>query len=121
MVNLQREALEKYMWHGKATVTAWGSYKDPITKITKQGEVIKYTDLPCKLSHKTFTATSTTGAGAIITKEVKLSLGNEYDIPAGSKITVTQNGITEDYTRSGKAAVFRAHQEIPLELFKEYA
>lgn len=121
MVNAQRKALEERMWHGRATVKAWESYKDPVTKITKQGEVTKYTDLPCKLSHKTFSATSNTGAGAIITKEVKLSLGNEYDIPAGCKITVTQNGITEEYTRSGKAAVFRVHQEVPLELFKGYA
>ncbi|MER2030949.1 MAG: hypothetical protein ABS903_17440 [Solibacillus sp.] len=47
--------------------------------------------------------------------------GNEYDIPSGSKIIVKQNGITESYTRSGKAAVFRMHQEIPLELFERYA
>lgn len=121
MVEAHRKALEKHMWNGRCVVKVWEEYEDPITFVTKHGEVTKYTELPCKLSHKTFTATSSTGAGAIITKEIKLSLGNEFDIPPGSKIIVTQNGITENYTRSGKAAVFRVHQEIPLELFKRYA
>jgi len=43
------------------------------------------------------------------------------DIPEGSKITVTQNGVTHDYERSGKPAVYSCHQEVPLELFKEWA
>lgn len=119
MVDAQRQALEKYMWKGRATVKVWEEYEDPVTFITKHGEVTKYLDIPCKLSHKTFTSTSSTGTGAIITKEIKLSLGNECEIPAGSKIIVTQNGITEEYTRSGQPAMFRVHQEIPLELFKE--
>lgn len=121
MVNVQRKALEEHMWHGRATVKVWEEREDPITFVTEHGEVMKYTDLPCKLSHKTFSATSPTGAGAVLTKEIKLSLGNEYDIPAGSKIIVTQNGITEEYTRSGVPAMFRVHQEIPLSLFRGYA
>lgn len=109
------------MWHGRAWVKIWEEHEDPVSFATEHGEVTKYEDVPCKLSHKTINATSPTGAGAILTKEIKLSLGNEYDIPAGSKIIVTQNGITEAYTRSGKAAMFRVHQEIPLELFRGYA
>ena len=38
-----------------------------------------------------------------------------------SKITVTQNGVTGDYARSGVPAVYVSHQEVTLELFKEYA
>lgn len=121
MVNAHRKALEQHMWHGRAMVKVWEEYEDPISFVTKHGEVTKYEDIPCKLSHKTFAATSSTGAGAVLTKEIKLSLGNEYDIPPGSKIIVTQNGITEEYTRSGKPAMFRVHQEIELELFKGWA
>lgn len=43
------------------------------------------------------------------------------EIPEGAKITVTQNGATKDYVRSGKSAVYSCHQEVPLELFKEWA
>ena len=121
MVDAQRKALEEHMWHGRAVVKVWEEYEDPLTWITDEGEVTKYEEVPCKLSHKTFTATINTGAGAVLTKEIKLSLGNEYDIPAGSKIIVPQNGITEEYTRSGVASKFRVHQEIPLELFRGYA
>ena len=41
--------------------------------------------------------------------------------PVMPKITVTQNGVTRDYERSGKPAVYTCHQEVPLELFKEWA
>ena len=32
-----------------------------------------------------------------------------------------KNGVTRDYERSGKSAVYSCHQEVPLELFKEWA
>ena len=47
--------------------------------------------------------------------------GIAVEIPEGSKITVTQNGVTCDYEQSGKAAVFTYHKEVPLELFREWA
>lgn len=120
MVTPRRKALEM-LWKGICTVYVWGEVEDPITHVSKPGEILKYENIKCKLSHKNLSATSQTGGPAIIAQQVKLSLGNEYDIPAGSKIIVTQNGITAAYTRSGKPGVFIDHQEIVLEPFKEYA
>ena len=54
-------------------------------------------------------------------QRVVLYIDPSVDIPEGSKITVTQNGMTRDYERSGKSAVYSCHQEVPLELFKEWA
>lgn len=120
MVSTRRKALEK-LWRGTCTVKAWQNVTDPNTFITTSKEVTLHTDLKCKLSHEKLTAASTTGGPAVITKHVKLSLGNEYDIPPGCKITVTQDGVTTHYTRSGKPGIFMDHQEIPLELFERYA
>ena len=120
MVSARRKALEK-LWRGTCTVIGWGEVKDPITHVTTHGEITLHENLKCKLSHEKLTSASSTGGPAIISKQVKLSLGNEYDIPAGCKITVTQNGKTADYTRSGEPAVFMDHQEIILELFKGWA
>ena len=58
---------------------------------------------------------------AQVAQSVVLYIDPSVDIPEGSKITVTQNGMTRDYERSGKSAVYSCHQEVPLELFKEWA
>ena len=58
---------------------------------------------------------------AQVAQSVVLYIDPSVDIPEGSKITVTQNGVTRDYERSGKSAVYSCHQEVPLELFKEWA
>lgn len=120
MVSARRKALEK-LWRGSCDVIGWGEVTDPNTYITTPGEIILHQGLKCKLSHEKLTAASSTGGPAIITKQVKLSLGNEYDIPAGCKIIVTQDGRTTEYTRSGEPGIFIDHQEIPLDLFKEWA
>ena len=39
----------------------------------------------------------------------------------GSKITVTQNGVTTDYASSGKPAVYETHQEVILELKEKWS
>ncbi|MED3803692.1 hypothetical protein P4562_17345 [Lysinibacillus xylanilyticus] len=120
MVSARRKALER-LWRGNCTVKAWRDAEDPVTHITKPKEVSLYNDLKCKLSHKTLTSSSSTGGPAIIAEQIKLSLGNEYEIPAGCKIIVTQDDVTEEYTRSGKPGIFMDHQEIVLMLFREYA
>ncbi|MEG6615384.1 hypothetical protein V6C27_02930 [Peptococcaceae bacterium 1198_IL3148] len=100
---------------------AWQEVKDPITHITRHEEITLYAGLKCKLSHEKLTVASNTGGPAVIAKNVKLSLGNEYEIPAGCKIIVTQDNVTTEYTRSGEPGIFMDHQEIRLELFKGYA
>lgn len=120
MVSVRRKALEK-LWNGTCDIIGYGEYEDPETFLTTHGEIALYEGLKCKLSHKNITATSNTGAGAIVAQQIKLSLGNEYEVPAGCKIIVTQNGKTAAYTRSGEPAVFIDHQEIVLDLFKGWA
>lgn len=120
MVSARRKALEM-LWRGNCTVKAWQEVEDPITHVTTPKEVTLYEDLKCKLSHEKLTSAFSTGGPAKIAEQIKLSLGNEYEIPTGCKMIVTQNNVTEEYTRSGKPGIFMDHQEIVLELFKEYA
>ena len=56
-----------------------------------------------------------------VSQSVVLFIAPEVEIPSGSKITVTQNGKTTDYCRSGESAVYTSHKEIALELFEDYA
>jgi hypothetical protein len=45
----------------------------------------------------------------------------EIHVKPGSKLTITQNGVTTEYKNSGEPALFDTHQEIILELFKGWS
>jgi hypothetical protein len=83
--------------------------------------VVVLENQPCKLSFKTLAATSQTESAANITQQTKLFISPDISINAGSKITVTQDGVTTDYTCSGVPAVYPTHQEVILELFEDFA
>lgn len=59
--------------------------------------------------------------GAAISQGTKLFTVPEIQIKPGSKIIVTQNGVTTVYSSSGVPAVYPTHQEVILELFEGWA
>ncbi|WP_313803271.1 hypothetical protein [Cytobacillus sp.] len=120
MVNVRRKAIER-LYKGTCTIKEFQPVKDPITHITSKKEVPVLENQPCKLSFEKQTSATNTNAPAIIAQSTKLFLAPEIVIKAGSKIIVSQNGKTIEYSRSGEAAVYMDHQEIALELFKGYA
>lgn len=120
MVSARRKAVE-LLYKGLCTVKVWKEVTDPITHVTKHEEVPLFTDQKCKLSYEKQTSTAPTGGPAVIAQTTKLFIAPELDIPAGSKIVVTQHGKTAEYARSGEPAVYMDHQEIQLEAFERYA
>lgn len=116
-----RSAFEKYHYDGTCTVSEWGKVKDRDTGLTKQGEVILLVDQPCHLSVESSSADVQTASAAQVSQSTKLFTAPDLAIKAGSKITVTQAGVTAMYTHSGKAAVYDTHQEIVLDLFEKFA
>ncbi len=116
-----RSAFEKYHYDGTATVSEWSKVKDKESGLTKQGEVILLENQPCHLSKEKDAAVSQSVSAAQVSQTVKLFIAPDIQIKAGSKITVTQAGITAIYTHSGKAAVYDTHQEILLDLFERFA
>lgn len=112
----------KSLWRGKCTVT--GRNNDTTDENTGRvvvGEVDTYTDEPCRISFDTVNATQPENNAANIVQSITLFIDRAVVIPEGSKITVTQNGATAVYEKSGKPAVYSTHQEIPLEIFKGWA
>lgn len=97
-------------------VTEYQSVKDPVTHITRTEKVVVLDNQPCKLSFETITAAIQTGTAATISQGVKLFVSPDITIKPGSMLTVTQNGVTTEYTSSGVPAVYPTHQEIMLEL-----
>lgn len=112
----------KSLWRGKCTVTVRNNdTTDENTGRVAIGEVDTYTDEPCRISFDTVNATQPENNAANIVQSITLYIDREVVIPEGSKITVTQNGVTAVYEKSGKPAVYSTHQEIPLEIFKGWA
>lgn len=113
-----RKALEKG-YNGTFTVTER-------TKVTKPNHTTGFSDVdvlvdqPCKLSFSSNPSTSD-GSVPAIKQTVKLFFAPGITVKEGSKITVTQNGVTTAYKRSGTPAVYKSHTEITLELFEGYA
>lgn len=112
----------KSLWRGKCTVTVRNNdTTDENTGRVVVGEVDTYTDEPCRISFNTVNATQPENNAANIVQSITLFIDRAVVIPEGSKITVTQNGATAVYEKSGKPAVYSTHQEIPLEIFKGWA
>lgn len=112
----------KSLWRGRCTVTVRNNdTTDENTGRVVVGEVDTYTDEPCRISFDTVNTTQSENNAANIVQSITLFIDSAVAIPEGSKITVTQNGVTAVYEKSGKPAVYSTHQEIPLELFKGWA
>lgn len=108
-------------YFGRCIIYEKQSYKDQQTKETKFSEVIVQDDIPCHLSYSS-TPVIRGGEGAsALAQTIKLFLAPECLVAPGSRIEVTQDGITGSYCRSGQPAVYASHQEVELTLFKGYA
>lgn len=116
----QHKAMIEMMYEDTCTIIEYQSTKDPITKITKKQEVTVFENQPCKLSFSSVKNANTSEIATTVTQVVKLILSNNVDIKAGSKIIVNHNDKEFIYKNSGEANVFFTHQEISLELFKEW-
>lgn len=115
-----RKAIEA-MYDGTCTITEHQKYKKD-NKSTGFKEVVVLKDQPCRLSFKTIQQTNPNENGASAMVQVtKLFLAPEIQVKAGSKVTVTQKGVTTEYKNSGLPAVYTTHQEIILELFDRWA
>lgn len=98
------------------------------TKVRKENgstgfaEVVVLENQPCRLSFSTINSTNPTETGASsVSQAVKLFIAPEIKVKPGSKVTVSQNGVTTEYKNSGEPAYYMTHQEIILELFKGWS
>lgn len=109
------------LWDGKATITVREGVLNEANGRTEPVERVLMAEVPCRISHTTVKTTEPSEEAAVVVQSVTLYIDPSVDIPEGSKITVTQKGVTRDYERSGKAAVYTVHQEVPLQLWEGWA
>ncbi len=108
-------------YEGKCTIMEFRDVENEETGLSDEEEVIVIENQPCKLSFEKLTAASQTETAAAVSQVIKLFLAPEINVKAGSKLVVTQNGVTGKYSASGIPAVYSTHQEIVLELWEGWA
>lgn len=109
--------LNKLFYRGTCSVEIMMTVKDPETKKSEKTLKEVFSDLPCLLSHES-KEVSESRELPNANQKIMLILDPDPILPAGSKITVTQDGITEVYKHSGVANRFPGHQEVELELWQ---
>lgn len=114
-----RKAIES-LYDGKCTITEHQKVQKE-NKSTGFQDVIVQEEIPCRLSFNTVNNANQTETAASIVQITKVFLAPEIQVKPGSKLTITQNGVTTDYKSSGEPAFYSTHQEIVLELFKGWA
>lgn len=114
-----RKAIES-TYTGKCTITEYQKVKKA-NKSTGFEEDEILTDQPCKLSFEQVTNNNAGENAAMIVQKAKVFLAPEIQVKPGSKLTITQNGVTMSYKNSGEPATYSSHQEIVLELFKGWS
>ena len=114
------------LYSGTCTVTVSVPTFDEITKQTTNTETTLFTNQPCRLSFISAPPSdklvsfshnlihSDTPRAHFANQQIKLFIDPSLDIPPGSKISVTQNGLTQYFKSSGAPAVYSSHQEIEL-------
>lgn len=97
-------------------------------KVVKANKSTGFSEVPvlkkqsCRISFSSFPNTSQNeNLSSGVQQLVKLFIAPDVTVKPGSKVSVTQNGVTTDYKSSGQPAIYSTHQEINLELFKGWS
>lgn len=114
-----KKAIES-TYTGTCTITEHQKVKN-FDKSTGFEDAIVLENQPCKLSFERITNTGQSDTAASVVQGVKVFLEPSLPIRPGSKMTITQNGITTEYKHSGVPAIYGTHQEVILELFKGWS
>ena len=110
--NMVRAAIEK-LYEGVCTITTKETVKEK--GVTKMVDKVYCDNQKCRLSYQSASASNESDTVSTSYQLIRLFIAPEIEVPEGSKITVTQEGRTETYKRSGKPMVYSNHQEILLD------
>lgn len=108
------------MYNAACDVYEYQSVTDEVTHITSKAPVCVLEGQKCKISTTNINVANNANGAPQRAMSVKLFIAPEVAIKPGSKIIVTQNGITTAYKSSGEPGRYTNHQEIMLELFDRW-
>lgn len=113
-----RKAIEKMYVHTCTIVI-----KDKVKQkdySTKLVDKVLIEDQPCRISFSNIYTVNESSHSGLKQQTIKLFIAPEINIKEGSKIIVNHDGIESLFSKSGVPAVYPTHQEINLEIFKDW-
>ena len=115
-LGLTKNIVEKF-WFGVCDVMVEGTTENPDNKRMETAWVLKYEGVKCKRVYKNSPVSVMNDLRNTAEQRIELLISKEFDIPAGSKIIYTEDGITTEYKRTGEAQSYPSyHQQIYLEI-----
>lgn len=115
-----KETIES-MYYGTCDIIEYVDVYDDTTKKTSKTEKTVYTNEPCRLSYNTISYNTESDTTSEKNQIIELFISPDIQINPGSKIVVTQNGITTSYKNSGQPSIYKTQQSIILELFDDWS
>ena len=117
-------ALER-LWADRCDIYVREGTADPDTGRTVFAERRLYKNLPCRVSFRVSFETvgsvrDVAGVADMAGQTVKIFLAPSVQVPPGSKIVVRRYGQETAYVRSGMPAIYAGHQEVRVELFRNW-
>ena len=103
-----RKAVES-LYDGVCTITEHQKVKKE-NKSTAFEEVVVLENQPCRMSFKNVNSANQTDTASVVTQTITVYLSPDVLVKPGSKLTITQNGVTTVYKSSGTPAVYSSHQ-----------
>lgn len=113
-----RKAIEKMYVHTCTIVI-----KDKVKQkdySTKLVDKVLIEDQPCRISFSNIYTVNESSHSGLKQQTIKLFIAPEINIKEGSKIIVNHDGVESLFSKSGVPAVYPTHQEINLEIFKDW-
>lgn len=93
--------------------------------LTRFEKVLVLSSVECRASSKSYLfgerAGSDGGNTLTVTKKIKLFLPPEYDIKPGSEVEIIRGERKMLYGKSGEMTFYNSHNEVMVELVKDYA
>ena len=111
---VKMQKIIEQLYDGKCTITGSQETTDE-DGATIFETVVICENQPCRLS---FGASKIQEGDSATeqTQEIKLFIAPDIVVPAGSRLTVVQNGVTQEYKLSGVSVTYPTHQEISFTL-----
>lgn len=108
-----RKALEK-LYTDKADIYRWEKVKNEEMNTTVMDNVLKYKDVPCRISQKTLATNNQGQAQNTISYETRLFINPDIELKQGDRFIVTRDYKARKYT-TGEPFLYPTHQEISIE------
>lgn len=107
------------LWTGSCAIMEYQDVTNPITHQTTSKLVTVVENEPCRLSYSTEPVANLSNGLATVAQVIKLFIRADLKLKAGSKLKITQHGVTNNYVRASEPSIYTNHQEVVLQLDKE--